>query len=227
MFNDGAQKEMSISQITELLLKYEERLKSKREESQVAYEKFTSDMIVIESELDKKMKEKFGRMKTSAHGFLKSQKEGIDMMAEVSRGVYNILEKLAAEEISKDPLGFIRRESFLNQGPTVPKTFQGPGSQRNSIKDNGLVRVEDFDDDEFKDAYDDEDYYKNNKKPQGEIFNPDLLHELEEKFHQANVDIMRRATVKLPVSIEEEKTGMIVGMPSGAGKHPFQFEPRA
>jgi hypothetical protein len=45
------------------------------------------------------------------------------MMAEVSRGVYQILEKLAAEEINKDPLAFIRRESFLKGGPTTAKNF--------------------------------------------------------------------------------------------------------
>ena len=45
------------------------------------------------------------------------------MMAEVSRGVYDILEKLAAEEINKDPLGFIRRESFLKGGPTAARNF--------------------------------------------------------------------------------------------------------
>lgn len=118
MFNPDANKEPSISQITELLMKYEERLKSKKEESSIAYEKFTSDMAIIEKDLDKKTKEKFKHMKSSAHGFLKSQKEGMEMMAEVSRGVYDILEKLAAEEISKDPVAFIRRESFLKGGPT-------------------------------------------------------------------------------------------------------------
>ncbi len=75
-------------------------------------------MTVIESALDKKMKEKFGRMKSSANNFLKSQTEGIDMMAEVSRGVYEILEKLAADEIKKDPLAFIRRESMIKGNPT-------------------------------------------------------------------------------------------------------------
>jgi hypothetical protein len=45
------------------------------------------------------------------------------MMAEVSRGVYEVLEKLAAEEINKDPLAFIRRESFLKGGPTQARTF--------------------------------------------------------------------------------------------------------
>jgi hypothetical protein len=53
-------------------LKYEERLKNKREDSKIAYEKFSSDIAVIESDLDKKMKEKFQRMKTSAQEFLNS-----------------------------------------------------------------------------------------------------------------------------------------------------------
>ena len=106
-------------------MKYEERLKNKREESKIAYEKFSSDIAVIESDLDKKMKEKFQRMKTSAQDFLNSQKEGIDMMAEVSRGVYEVLEKLAAEEINKDPLAFIRRESFLKGAPSQARNFQG------------------------------------------------------------------------------------------------------
>ena len=35
----------------------------------------------------------------------------MEMMAEVSRGVYEILEKMAAEQINKNPLAFIRNES--------------------------------------------------------------------------------------------------------------------
>jgi hypothetical protein len=204
-------------------LKYEERLKTKREESKIAYEKFSSDIAVIESDLDKKMKEKFQRMKTSAQEFLNSQKEGIDMMAEVSRGVYEVLEKLAAEEINKDPLAFIRRESFLKGGPTQARNFQGPSSQRASVRENGMKKADDIDEDKFKDAYDDEDYYKNAKKPQDELYNADLLKELEEKYHEANVNIMKRTTVQLNTPFEEEKIGMQVGM---TGQHPFIFEPR-
>jgi hypothetical protein len=47
--------------------------------------------------------------------------------------------------------------------------------QRNSIKDGGMMRANDDDDDEFKDAYDDEDYYKNAKNGQVELYNADLL----------------------------------------------------
>ncbi len=46
-----------------------------------------------------------------------------------------------------------------------------------------MLKADDDDDDMFKDAYDDEDYYKNAKNPQGEIYNPDILKELEDKYH--------------------------------------------
>ena len=58
-----------------------------------------------------------------------------------------------------------------------------------------MLKADDDDDDMFKDAYDDEDYYKNAKNPQGEIYNPDILKELEDKYHEANVNMMKRATV--------------------------------
>jgi hypothetical protein len=41
------------------------------------------------------------------------------MMGEVSRGVYEILERLTAEEINKDPVAFIRRETFIKGDPTA------------------------------------------------------------------------------------------------------------
>ena len=83
--------------MTDLLLKYEERLKAKREESQVAYERFTSELFAMESEVDKKHRERYQKMKAHAKDFLHHQSEGMEMMAEVSRGVYEILEKMAAE----------------------------------------------------------------------------------------------------------------------------------
>ena len=103
----------SITQITDLLQKYEDKLTSKRDASQVSYEKFTQDLITIESDLEKKHKEKFSRMKSSANDFIQHQKEALEMISEVTRGVYNILEKMAVKEIEKDPMQFIRRESMF------------------------------------------------------------------------------------------------------------------
>ena len=75
-----------------------------------------------------------------------------------------------------------------------------------------MIKADDIDDDEFKDAYDDEDYYKNAKKPQDELYNAELLKELEEKYHEANVNIMMRKTVQLKAAFEEEKIGNQLGM---------------
>jgi peptide subunit release factor RF-3 len=56
--------------VTDLLLKYEERLKAKREESQVSYERFTSELFAMESEVDKKHRDRYQKMKAHAKDFL-------------------------------------------------------------------------------------------------------------------------------------------------------------
>jgi hypothetical protein len=43
-------------------------------------------------------------MKNSANDFIQHQKEALEMISEVTRGVYNILEKMAVKEIEKDPM---------------------------------------------------------------------------------------------------------------------------
>jgi vacuolar-type H+-ATPase subunit D/Vma8 len=83
--------------VTDLLLKYEERLKSKREISQMAFQKFTSELFVLESEVDKKHRDRYKIMKGFAQDFLNHQSEGMEMMAEITRGVYEILEKMAED----------------------------------------------------------------------------------------------------------------------------------
>jgi len=45
-------------------------------------------MLSLEVELEKKHKDKFGRMKQSAEEFLKYQKESMKMIAKVTRSIY-------------------------------------------------------------------------------------------------------------------------------------------
>jgi hypothetical protein len=65
-------------------------------------------MLSLEVELEKKHKDKFGRMKQSAEEFLKYQKEAMKMIAKVTRSIYQILETIAEREIEKDPIAHIR-----------------------------------------------------------------------------------------------------------------------
>lgn len=70
-------------------------------------------MLSLESELEKKHREKFGRMKSLSEEFMKHQREAMEMMAKASRSMYTILEKVAEREIENDPIGFMREESFI------------------------------------------------------------------------------------------------------------------
>lgn len=52
-------------------------------------------MLVIEAELERRHKDKFTKLKSSAQGFLTNQKEAMEMIQEVTKGVYTILENMA------------------------------------------------------------------------------------------------------------------------------------
>ena len=114
--SNGKQFENSptLSQINDLLLEHENMLHIKIDQSQTSYERYSQDMLVLETELEKKYKDKFGKMKSSSQEFLQHQKEAMEMIAKVTRSIYTILENIAEREIEKDPLRFIRDEG--NQG---------------------------------------------------------------------------------------------------------------
>lgn len=158
--------------MTDLLLKYEERLKSKREISQLAYQKFTSELFVLESEVDKKHRDRYQVMKGFAQDFLTHQSEGMEMMAEVTRGVYEILEKMAEEQISKDPLAYIRNEqqSFFKHRNSIPGVMLKCDENEAEL-------------DEFKDALDD-------GTPFNYLFTQEMIGEFEEVYQGAHENIV-------------------------------------
>lgn len=73
-------------------------------------------MTQLETDLEKRYRERFTRMKNSSHDFLQHQKDAMEMIAKVTRSIYTILENIAEREIERDPIGFIKEESFLNLG---------------------------------------------------------------------------------------------------------------
>ena len=66
--SNGKQFENSptLSQINDLLLEHENMLHIKIDQSQTSYERYSQDMLVLETELEKKYKDKFGKMKSSS-----------------------------------------------------------------------------------------------------------------------------------------------------------------
>lgn len=49
-----------------MLLEHENMLHIKIDQSQTSYERYSQDMLVLETELEKKYKDKFGKMKSSS-----------------------------------------------------------------------------------------------------------------------------------------------------------------
>jgi hypothetical protein len=96
----------------------------------------------------------------------------MEMMEEVSRGVYDILEKLAADQISKDPLEFLRRESVLKKDLKNNHKVGSHNSSGGGIMKSTGEGAEDDDDDMFKDAYDDEEYKRKGIQPSEGLYNP-------------------------------------------------------
>lgn len=182
----------SIRQIAELLQRYEDKLNAKIEASQDTYQKFASDLAIIESELEKKHKDKVGRLKTSAQEFIGNQKEAMEMISEVNKGVYQILEKMAEKEIERDPINFIRKESLqvnfnmpntVNSHLMLTKKVQQPNqnSEEMGFKESDS-------DDEFKDANDG--LTRVTAGGGNKIYTPELIDELEEVFHDAHDQYM-------------------------------------
>jgi hypothetical protein len=98
----------TLSQINDLLLEHESRLHKKIDQSQAVYERYALDMVALEDDLEKKHRDKFSRMKASSQEFLQHQKEAMEMIAKVTRSIYQILENIAEKEIEKDPIGFMK-----------------------------------------------------------------------------------------------------------------------
>lgn len=70
------------------------------------------------------------------------------MISEVTKGVYNILEKMAEKEIERDPLDFIRKESLQVKLPDAAQQALKMGKKLTPHPQDGDS------DDEFKDAFD-------------------------------------------------------------------------
>jgi hypothetical protein len=71
----------------------------------------------------------------------------MEMIAEVTKGVYTLLEKMAEKEIERDPLEFIRNETF--QVDKMPAGFKEKVAQKAAETAN--LKFSDSDE-EFKDA---------------------------------------------------------------------------
>lgn len=127
-------------------------------------------------------------MKNSSHEFLLHQKEAMEMIAKVTRSIYDILENIAQHEIEKDPIGYIREQSMLApDGGTLVERIADEDEQAMGFEDEEdddekfvSVQVENVDPQRA-----DETQQKTKKRTPSKaanLYDPELLEELEEVF---------------------------------------------
>lgn len=83
-------------------------------QSSQSYNLFIKDMHKMEQELEgKKNKERFGKLKESSETFTQQHEQAIVMLQRTTKSLFGIVEDIAEKEIERDPLEFIRKESFV------------------------------------------------------------------------------------------------------------------
>lgn len=64
-------------------------------------------------EFEKKHKDKLAKLKESADNFTKKQEGALILMSKTHKNLFTIIESIAAKEMEKDPIDYIRRESAM------------------------------------------------------------------------------------------------------------------
>lgn len=134
------------------------------------------------------------------------------MISKVSRNMYTMLENMAEREIERDPIGFIREESFLKpNGPqkNTSQEFEGQFEfEQEQFED---LQVETY---EQAEGMNERELAFKKKKSKQDMYDPDLVEELEEVFQSAHENFVSTfmspkkllSQNRKPNLIEEEET---------------------
>ena len=131
----------------------------------------------------------------------------MEMISKVTRSIYRLIEKIAEKEIEKDPIAFIREQSMLRPG-VMQQLASGGG---------GPDESESFAFDEESKEY--EDIKVESDDPMNKhsnMYDPELVEELDEVFKSAHDLIMstmpqsgpKESKKKQRLIIEEEEKGL-------------------
>lgn len=119
-------------------------------------------------------KEQLKKVLEAALVWQTQQKNSFDFLSLTSKHLYTMVESIAEKEIQKDPIDFIRRESFQVGGDEEFFSFDGDDVQVQRILENEDEDDEDDDDEEEEEApahdeEDDENEYHEEEKAVAKI----------------------------------------------------------
>ena len=119
------------------------------------------------------------------------------MVSKVTRSIYRLIEKIAEKEIEKDPIAFIREQSMLQPAPQLQ-----PDAESSQGGMGGPEESEDF---QFEEESKDDGKYEElkvetddpyNMKKNHDLYDPELVEELDEVFKSAHDLLMSNIAQK-------------------------------
>lgn len=75
------------------------------------------ELTKLESEVDgKKLKDRLSKIKEVSDGFIQQQEEAFMILARTNKNLFDVVERIAEKEMTRDPVNFIRTESIMGHG---------------------------------------------------------------------------------------------------------------
>ena len=108
------QKTITLNQISEQILKNRENLNSKISAQDKAFNAFKSELQKLHGEptLPAPLKERVGKIIELSASWQAEQSSTLDFIQLTTKNLQKVVENIAVKEIEKNPIDFIRRESF-------------------------------------------------------------------------------------------------------------------
>jgi hypothetical protein len=109
----------------------------------------------------------------------------MELIVTVTKSMYSILERMAEREIERDPIGFIREESFVRPQEQKEDKMEFGSQGKEEKEDFEELKIEKFEPALMNDNIIMQMLRKPTKEKE-EMYNPSLIEELEEVFHSAH-----------------------------------------
>lgn len=135
-------------------------------------------------------------------------------MTATNKNLYAIVEAIAEKEIERNPIEFIRKESFRGRLPELDEFFSLHGSDSEQPGIETVIEEEEYDSDENNHnqarahQFDEEMKDDRNSSRNKSVINHDhLVEDLEDQFHDANDEFQGYGNGITPLYEESKEEG--------------------
>lgn len=156
----GIHKHFTLNQISDSLLLYKDQVGIRVSTQEDAFKMFKLELLKLSDQLKNNVqKDQIVQILKAASDWQDQQKKAFEFLTETSKSLYVMVEQIAEKEIQKDPIEFIKRETFQvgnednyssdegEQQPVVVKEEQFPPAKRlggGGLRDSDFVLADEL-----------------------------------------------------------------------------------